>query len=98
VIGERIRDKFAASRKKGMWMGGHPPPGYQVKDRKLVVNDREAALVRQIFERFLRIGSVTILAKTLHEEGFTNRRGNPARQNDAVPCTEQPRLSWSSRA
>ena len=54
VIGERIRDKFAASRKKGMWMGGNVPLGYDVKDRKLVVNEAEAAIVRMIFERFLR--------------------------------------------
>src|SRR6187455_3557231 len=46
VIGERIRDKFAASRKKGMWMGGWPPLGYEVRDRRLVVVEREAALVR----------------------------------------------------
>src|SRR5882672_4596033 len=52
VIGERIRDKFAASRKKGMWMGGFVPLGYEVKDRKLVVNEVEAETVRQIFERF----------------------------------------------
>ena len=46
VIGERIRDKFAASRRKGMWMGGFVPLGYDVKDRKLVVNEAEAATVR----------------------------------------------------
>ena len=46
VIGERIRDKFAASRKRGMWMGGMGPLGYEVKDRKLIVNEAEAALVR----------------------------------------------------
>jgi site-specific DNA recombinase len=50
VIGERIRDKFKASRSRGMWMGGHPPLGYDVKDRKLVVNEAEAAIVRMIFE------------------------------------------------
>ena len=59
VIGERIRDKFAASRKKGMWMGGFVPLGYDVKDRKLVVNQAEAATVRMIFERFIKIGSAT---------------------------------------
>ena len=59
VIGERIRDKFAASRKKGMWMGGFVPLGYDVKDRKLVVNEAEAATVRMIFERFIKIGSAT---------------------------------------
>lgn len=69
VIGERIRDKFAASRKKGMWMGGHPPIGYDVKDRKLVVNEAEALLVRKIFERFAVLGSATALVKELKEEG-----------------------------
>ena len=57
VIGERIRDKVAASRKRGMWMGGWAPMGYDVKDRKLVINQTEAATVRQIFERFVELGS-----------------------------------------
>src|SRR5262245_14657704 len=65
VIGERIRDKFAASRKKGMWMGGNPPLGYDVKDRKLVVNEAEASVVRSIFKRFVHIGSAANLARTL---------------------------------
>src|SRR5438552_8568423 len=68
VIGERIRDKFAASRKKGMWMGGFVPLGYDVKDRKLVVNEAEAETVRQIFERFTRSGSVTDLVRALRKE------------------------------
>ena len=77
VIGERIRDKFAASRKKGMWMGGNPPLGYNVKDRKLVIDDEEAATVRAIFERFLLVGSATVLARTLASEGVTTKRGKP---------------------
>jgi len=60
VIGERIRDKFAASRKKGMWMGGLGALGYDVKDRKLAVNEAEAKKVRMIFERFVKIGSATL--------------------------------------
>jgi DNA invertase Pin-like site-specific DNA recombinase len=75
VIGERIRDKFAASRKKGMWMGGFVPLGYEVKDRKLVINEREAATVRMIFERFVKVGSATALARVLAAEGVTTRRG-----------------------
>src|SRR3979490_1725571 len=55
VIGERIRDKFAASRKRGMWMGGWAPLGYEVKDRKLVANEVDARLVRSIFQRFLKL-------------------------------------------
>jgi DNA invertase Pin-like site-specific DNA recombinase len=77
VIGERIRDKVAASRKKGMWMGGHPPLGYRVKDRKLVIHKSEAATVRMIFERFLAIGSATILARALADEGVITKRGKP---------------------
>jgi site-specific DNA recombinase len=75
VIGERIRDKFAASRKKGMWMGGFVPLGYDVKDRKLVVNGAEAATVRMIFERFIKIGSATELVKRLRVEGVRGKQG-----------------------
>ena len=73
VTGERIRDKIAASRKKGMWMGGHPPLGYDVVDRKLVVNREEAALVRHIFERFLHAGSATLLMNELNAAGHTTK-------------------------
>jgi site-specific DNA recombinase len=69
VIGERIRDKIAASRRRGIWMGGCPPLGYDVENRKLVVNKPEAALVRDIFERFVRIGSATLLVGELRVEG-----------------------------
>ncbi len=73
VIGERIRDKFAASRKKGMWMGGVPPLGYDVVARKLVVNAPEADLVRHIFDRFLKIGSATLLVKELNAAGHRTK-------------------------
>ena len=56
VIGERIRDKIAASKKKGMWMGGVPPFGYRAQDRKLVIIDSEAELVRLIFRRYTELG------------------------------------------
>jgi site-specific DNA recombinase len=75
VIGERIRDKFAASRRKGMWMGGWAPLGYDVKDRKLVVNEPEAELVRSIFERFVKIGSATNLAQALVAESVVGKHG-----------------------
>jgi len=77
VIGERIRDKIAASRRKGMWMGGFTPLGYDVKDRKLVVNAAEAATVRSIFERFVRVGSATTLTRALNSEGVRNKQGKP---------------------
>lgn len=77
VIGERIRDKFAASRRKGMWMGGHPPLGYEVRARKLIVDEAAAAAVLDIFERFAKLGSATKLAAVLKAEGVTNRNGRP---------------------
>jgi DNA invertase Pin-like site-specific DNA recombinase len=77
VIGERIRDKFAASRRKGMWMGGNVPLGYRVENRKLVIDEEAANIVRMIFERFLQIGSATILARTLQAEGIRSRSGTP---------------------
>jgi len=61
VIGERIRDKIAASKQKGMWMGGVPPLGYQAQDRKLIIVDSEAEIVRFIFRRYAELGSVRLL-------------------------------------
>jgi len=75
VIGERIRDKFAASRRKGMWMGGYVPLGYDVKDRKLLINEAEAAKVRWMFERFAQTGSAATVAQELSASGFVNRYG-----------------------
>jgi DNA invertase Pin-like site-specific DNA recombinase len=77
VIGERIRDKFAASRARGIWMGGKVPLGYDVKDRKLVVNEAGAARLLMIFERFVEVGSCTILARMLQEEGVLTKTGKP---------------------
>jgi DNA invertase Pin-like site-specific DNA recombinase len=77
VIGERIRDKFAASRARGMWMGGWAPLGYDVRNRRLVVNESEAALVRCILERFVQLGSATKLVAELAREGVRNKRGKP---------------------
>jgi hypothetical protein len=75
VIGERIRDKVAASRKKGMWMGGWAPLGYEVKDRKLVIVKEDAERVRAIFKRFLQLGSPTAVAKELVAKGECNKYG-----------------------
>ena len=82
VIGERIRDKFAASRKRGMWMGGSPPLGYDVRDRKLVVNETEAVLVRHIFQGFVELESATKLTRQLHAAGATTKRGRPLNKVD----------------
>ena len=74
VAGERIRDKIAASRRKGMWMGGSIPLGYDVKDRELVVNEIEATTVREIFETYLRLGSVARLQTELNQRGIVSKK------------------------
>ena len=77
MTGERIRDKIAASRKKGMWMGGTVPLGYDVKDRRLVLNKVEAKTLRMVYERFVEIGSATELARELRAGGITTKQGRP---------------------
>jgi site-specific DNA recombinase len=74
VTGERIRDKIAASKKKGMWMGGQPALGYDVKERKLVVNEAEAETVRNIFRRYLELGTVRALRDDLAAAGVVSKR------------------------
>jgi site-specific DNA recombinase len=69
VIGERIRDKIAASKKKGMWTGGVPPLGYRVQDHKLVIVDSEAEIVRSVFRRYAELGSVRLLKAELEAQG-----------------------------
>jgi len=76
VIGERIRDKVAASRKKGMWMGGWTPLGYEVRDRKLIIRKEDAERVRSIFKRFVQLKSATLLARELVLAGAKNRYGH----------------------
>ena len=73
VTGERIRDKIAASKKKGLWMGGVVPLGYRVEDRKLIVEEEEAKLVRKIFERYLELGSIPALQRELRGEAVVTR-------------------------
>ena len=77
VTGERIRDKIAASKAKGMWMGGPVPLGYDVRDRLLVVNDAEAKLVRRIFDDFVSMRSATLMAKAYGAEGVVTKGGKP---------------------
>ena len=74
VTGERIRDKIAASKKKGLWVGGVVPLGYEVQDRKLIVNEEEAATVRLIFSRYLDLGSLSALQRDLRERGIVTRK------------------------
>jgi DNA invertase Pin-like site-specific DNA recombinase len=72
---ERIRDKIAASRRRGLWMGGWTPLGYDIKDRKLAVNEPEAELVRSMFTRFARGIQPQQLIETLATEGALNKQG-----------------------
>jgi site-specific DNA recombinase len=74
VAGERIRDKVAASKKKGIWLGGTVPFGYRVEDRKLVIDEAEAATVRMIFHRYRDLGAMTPLLTELRQRGVTTRQ------------------------
>jgi DNA invertase Pin-like site-specific DNA recombinase len=76
LIGERIRDKVAASRKRGKWMGGWTPLGYEVRDRKLIIHEEDAERVRAIFRRFVQLKSATLLARELVAARATNRYGH----------------------
>ncbi len=73
MTAERIRDKVAASKKKGMWMGGPPPLGYDIVERKLILNEKEAEIIRFIFARFLEIGSTTDLMRELEAKGMMSK-------------------------
>ena len=73
VTGERIRDKIAASKRKGMWMGGLVPLGYDVHERRLAINQSEAETVREIFRRYLELGSVRLLMEDLNRRGIRSK-------------------------
>jgi len=73
VTGERIRDKIAASKRKGLWMGGLVPLGYEVRDRQLSVVESEATKVRHIFQRYCELGSVRLLKQELDRDGLRSR-------------------------
>ena len=108
VIGERIRDKIAASKRKGMWMGGVPPLGYRVEDRKLLVIDSEAEIVRSIFRRYAELGSVRLLKQELDARGIKSKSWTSAsgrldwRQailaRRALPDAAEPYLSRRDRS
>jgi len=74
VTSERIRDKIAASKAKGMWTGGYPPLGYDCKERKLQINTAEAEIVRFMFERYCIRTSLLKVAKDLKEKGYRSKR------------------------
>ena len=87
VTGERIRDKIAASKKKGMWMGGLPSLGYDVKDRRLVINEAEAKTVRHIFRRYTELKSVRLLKADLDALGIVSK---PRNASDGTRYGEKP--------
>jgi len=76
VTGERIRDKIAASKKKGIWMGGVVPLGYRVEERKLLVDPKDAALAQNIFDRYLALGCIRLLKESLDNGGVRSRTGH----------------------
>jgi site-specific DNA recombinase len=79
VTGERIRDKIAASKQKGMWMGGQAPLGYDAKEGKLVINGKEAETVRTLFRLYREVGTVRRLKESADQLGLiTKRRRNPS--------------------
>ena len=73
VTSERIRDKFLLSKKKGMWMGGNPPLGYDVNERKLTVNPKEAELVKRIFKTFIKTRSIITTCEELNKQGYRTK-------------------------
>jgi hypothetical protein len=89
VTGERIRDKVAASKAKGMWMGGNLPLGYDLGDRRLVINEAEAAQVRYIFTRYLELGSAVELMQELRAGGTRSKRwtARSGREIGGVPLS-----------
>jgi len=79
VTGERIRDKIAASRRRGIWMGGSVPFGYVLQDRKLMPHETEGPIVKAAFERYIDLGSSTLLARELQAKGGGHKGGQPTK-------------------
>jgi site-specific DNA recombinase len=89
---ERVRDKIAASRRKGKWTGGSVPLGYDAKDKKLVVNQTEAETVRAIFRRYLELRSFSRLVADLDQRGIVTKQRNTkvAKYNGGISFTYGP--------
>ncbi len=92
VTAERIRDKIAASKKRGIWMGGNPPLGYRVQDRKLLIDPAEAETVKMIFRRYRELGSSLPLLEELHRTGIRTRKRqlSSGKMIGGVPFTRGP--------
>ena len=87
VTAERIRDKIAASKKKGMWMGGYVPLGYRVENRKLLIEEPEAETIRYIFRRYLEVKSIRKLAEEINHSDLVIRRGKPSNGKNHITET-----------
>jgi site-specific DNA recombinase len=92
VTSERIRDEIAASKRKGLWVGGVVPLGYETRDRKVTVNEAEAERVRAIFKSYLKLGSPSLLMADLRERGVVTklRTLKGGRINGGIPFTRGP--------
>jgi site-specific DNA recombinase len=92
VTAERIRDKIAASKRKGLWVGGMVPLGYQLRDGKLCIDPQEAETVRLIFKRYLELGSVNRLVRDLKDRGLRSkvRQLSSGATRGGVPFTQGP--------
>jgi len=92
VTSERIRDKIAASKRKGLWVGGITPLGYETKDRKIVVVEEEAERVRAIFRSYLKLGSLDRLMADLRKRGIVTkiRSLKTGRTVGGIPFTRGP--------
>lgn len=94
VTGERIRDKIAASKKKGIWMGGVVPLGYKVEERKLLPDPKESKTARYIFSQYLEMGCVRLLMQALKSEGNSFTQGTNIITRCTVWHAFQPHLYW----
>ncbi len=92
VTSERIRDKIAASKRKGLWVGGMVPLGYDTKDRKITINEDEAEAVRTIFRLYLKLGSLNLLMAELRKHGIVSkiRSLNSGKTVGGIPLTRGP--------
>jgi len=92
VTSERIRDKIAASKRKGLWVGGMAPLGYDTKDRQITVNEPEAEAVRTIFRRYLDLGSLNLLMADLRRRGVVTKRRTlkTGKSVGGIPFTRGP--------
>ena len=92
VTSERIRDKISASKRKGLWVGGMAPLGYETKDRRITVNEAEAERVRTIFRCYLKLGSLNLLMTELRKRDIVSkiRKLKSGETVGGIPFTRGP--------